>query len=229
MAKKSTRNADFTVPGSHHRAGPRRREILQTAPARPPNDLQLTLKHAHWNVAGPQLHRGDETLDRRSTIGPWPRGRPRGAHGHHGRVPRRCRRRHRGQRTWRHHDINRRAGRAGTSPRWTSCTTASSRTTARRWPRERRGPHHRGHADRPGPLELFQWFMCLHISPARGVCWTTRGPARRRPWRSRHRGQGRGQLPHLGEGLQEVGHPSRNRNRPDRPRDPRPSARARLR
>ena len=49
MAKKSTRNADFTVPGLTTAQGHAVAEILQQR-LHALNDLQLTLKHAHWNV-----------------------------------------------------------------------------------------------------------------------------------------------------------------------------------
>ena len=90
MAKKSTRNADFTVPGLTTAQGHAVAEILQQR-LHALNDLQLTLKHAHWNVVGPNfiaVHemldpqidevRGyvDELAERMATMGVSPNGLP---------------------------------------------------------------------------------------------------------------------------------------------------------
>ena len=90
MAKKSTRTAAFTVPGLSTEQGHAVAEILQQR-LHALNDLQLTLKHAHWNVVGPNfiaVHemldpqidevRGyvDELAERMATMGVSPNGLP---------------------------------------------------------------------------------------------------------------------------------------------------------
>ena len=90
MAKKSTRTAAFTVPGLSTEQGHAVAEILQQR-LHALNDLQLTLKHAHWNVVGPQfiavhemidpqveLVRGyaDEAAERIAALGTSPKGTP---------------------------------------------------------------------------------------------------------------------------------------------------------
>ena len=52
MAEKNA--AEYTVPGLSLSTGRRTAEILQGR-LHALNDLQLTLKHAHWNVVGPCL------------------------------------------------------------------------------------------------------------------------------------------------------------------------------
>ncbi|RZU62201.1 Dps family protein [Zhihengliuella halotolerans] len=85
-----TNDSRFTVPGlsleDGHRVGAALQERLHTL-----NDLQLTLKHAHWNVVGrgfisvhemldPQIElvRGfvDEIAERMATLGVPPNGLP---------------------------------------------------------------------------------------------------------------------------------------------------------
>ena len=90
MAKKSTKNANYTVPGLTTEQGHGVAEILQQR-LHALNDLQLTLKHAHWNVVGPNfisVHemldpqietvRGfvDEVAERMATMGVSPNGLP---------------------------------------------------------------------------------------------------------------------------------------------------------
>ena len=90
MAKKSTKIAQFTVPGLSTKQGHAVAEILQQW-LHALNDLQLTLKHAHWNVVGPNfiaVHemldpqieevRGyvDELAERMATMGVSPNGLP---------------------------------------------------------------------------------------------------------------------------------------------------------
>lgn len=90
MAKKSTKNASYTVPGLTTTEGHALADTLQQR-LNALNDLQLTLKHAHWNVVGPNfisVHemldpqietvRGfvDEVAERMATMGVSPNGLP---------------------------------------------------------------------------------------------------------------------------------------------------------
>lgn len=90
MVSKNTSKAQFTVPGvpvkDGHKVGVLLQERLHAL-----NDLQLTLKHAHWNVVGrdfigvhemldPQIELVrtmiDETAERMATLGVAPNGLP---------------------------------------------------------------------------------------------------------------------------------------------------------
>ncbi|WP_346846238.1 DNA starvation/stationary phase protection protein [uncultured Rothia sp.] len=86
----STANAPYTVPGLTEESGHQVAEQLQSR-LHALNDLQLTLKHAHWNVVGPsfigvhemldpqiELVRGfaDEVAERMATLGVSPNGTP---------------------------------------------------------------------------------------------------------------------------------------------------------
>lgn len=90
MATPNQRTAPYTVPGLSTENG---HEVAQTLQQRlhALNDLQLTLKHAHWNVVGPnfisvhemldpqiELVRGfvDELAERMATMGVGPSGLP---------------------------------------------------------------------------------------------------------------------------------------------------------
>ncbi|GGG63491.1 DNA protection during starvation protein [Kocuria dechangensis] len=90
MAKQNQRTAPYTVPGLTTEDG---HEVARTLQLRlhALNDLQLTLKHAHWNVVGPnfisvhemldpqiELVRGfvDELAERMATMGVAPSGLP---------------------------------------------------------------------------------------------------------------------------------------------------------
>lgn len=90
MAQKSKKNAAYTVPGLSAHEGHATAEVLQQR-LHSLNDLQLTLKHAHWNVVGPnfiavhemldpqvELVRGfvDELAERMATMGVPPNGLP---------------------------------------------------------------------------------------------------------------------------------------------------------
>ena len=90
MVSKKTSTARFTVPGLTLKDGHRVATILQ-ARLHALNDLQLTLKHAHWNVVGrdfigvhemldPQIELVramiDETAERIATLGISPNGLP---------------------------------------------------------------------------------------------------------------------------------------------------------
>ena len=89
-AKKMTTNAAYTVPGLALEEGHRVAELLQGR-LHALNDLQLTLKHAHWNVVGPgfigvhemldpQIEKVramvDEVAERMATLGVSPQGTP---------------------------------------------------------------------------------------------------------------------------------------------------------
>ncbi|GAA1047699.1 DNA starvation/stationary phase protection protein [Rothia amarae] len=83
-------NAPYTVPGLTEATGHQVGELLQMR-LHALNDLQLTLKHAHWNVVGPsfigvhemldpqiELVRGfaDEVAERMAALGVSPVGTP---------------------------------------------------------------------------------------------------------------------------------------------------------
>ncbi|PYI37287.1 DNA starvation/stationary phase protection protein [Arthrobacter psychrolactophilus] len=90
MVAKKTSTAKFTVPGLSVKDGHQVAVILQGR-LHALNDLQLTLKHAHWNVVGrdfigvhtmldPQIELVrtmiDETAERIATLGDSPNGLP---------------------------------------------------------------------------------------------------------------------------------------------------------
>jgi starvation-inducible DNA-binding protein len=90
MARKKNPRAEFTVPGLTLEKGHETAGILQGR-LDALNDLQLTLKHAHWNVVGrdfigvhqmldPQIElvraMVDETAERIATLGTSPNGLP---------------------------------------------------------------------------------------------------------------------------------------------------------
>ncbi|MGO1183111.1 MAG: Dps family protein [Micrococcaceae bacterium] len=83
-------NASYTVPGLDLEDGRRVADVLQNR-LHALNDLQLTLKHAHWNVVGrdfisvhemldPEVDRvrdfADTTAERIATMGVSPKGTP---------------------------------------------------------------------------------------------------------------------------------------------------------
>lgn len=83
-------NANYTVPGLDLEDGRRVADVLQNR-MHALNDLQLTLKHAHWNVVGPNFIAVHEMLDpevnrirdfvdttaeRIATMGVTPKGTP---------------------------------------------------------------------------------------------------------------------------------------------------------
>jgi starvation-inducible DNA-binding protein len=80
----------YTVPGMSDESSTRTIEILQTR-LHAYNDLQLTLKHVHWNVVGPHfiaVHEmidpqveevramADDSAERIATLGGSPKGTP---------------------------------------------------------------------------------------------------------------------------------------------------------
>ncbi len=90
MATKRTSHSGYTVPGMSLQDGHKVGELLQSR-LHALNDLQLTLKHAHWNVVGrdfigvhemldPQIElvraMVDETAERMATLGLSPNGLP---------------------------------------------------------------------------------------------------------------------------------------------------------
>lgn len=90
MATKKTPRAGYTVPGLSLPDGQQVADVLQGR-LHALNDLQLTLKHAHWNVVGrdfigvhemldPQIELVramiDETAERIATLGTSPNGLP---------------------------------------------------------------------------------------------------------------------------------------------------------
>ena len=119
----------FTVPGMSNKDGSEVADLLQKALSRY-NDLHLTLKHIHWNVVGPQFHRGARDDRPTGRTGPWLRRRGRGADRHAGKVSARH--------AWRDHQrphLGRLLGRAGHR------AGAPGRT------RRRLHRRHRGHAE----------------------------------------------------------------------------------
>jgi len=90
MVVKRTLHAGYTVPGLSLQDGHKVAELLQSR-LHALNDLQLTLKHAHWNVVGrdfisvhemldPQIDvvraMVDATAERIATLGVSPNGLP---------------------------------------------------------------------------------------------------------------------------------------------------------
>lgn len=88
MVSKDTSKSNFTVPGIPLKDGHKVAALLQDR-LHALNDLQLTLKHAHWNVVGrdfigvhemldPQIELVramiDETAERMATLGVAPNG-----------------------------------------------------------------------------------------------------------------------------------------------------------
>ena len=90
MTTKRTAHSGYTVPGMSLQDG-RQVAVLLQSRLHALNDLQLTLKHAHWNVVGrdfigvhemldPQIDlvraMVDETAERIATLGASPNGLP---------------------------------------------------------------------------------------------------------------------------------------------------------
>ncbi len=160
--------AKYTVPGMEVEDGHRVAEILQMR-LHALNDLALTLKHAHWNVVGPNfiaVHemldpqvetvRGfvDETAERVATMGLSPKGTP-------GALT--------SERTWEDYAV----GRADTMAHISALDKVYTGVIA----------DHRNAIDEVGKLdpmaedllvaqarelELFQWFLRSFISDASG-------------------------------------------------------------
>ena len=169
MSGKKKELAGFTVPGLELKDGHKVAVILQSR-LHALNDLQLTLKHAHWNVVGrdfigvhemldPQITlvraMVDETAERMATLGVSPNGLP-------GAMVK--------ARDWDDYSI----GRARTAEHLAALdlvyngVVASHRTAI-----EEVGPIDPVTEDmligQTGQLELFQWFMRAHLEDGSGA------------------------------------------------------------
>ena len=164
----NTTESTFTVPGLSIEDGHRLAEALQMR-LHALNDLQLTLKHVHWNVVGPHfigVHEMldpqfdavramvDETAERMATLGVSPVGTP----GH--LVT---------KRTWDDYDLLRadtNAHLAAVDLVYTGVIEDHRKVDrARRRPR----PRDAGHGHRPGrAARLFQWFVRAHLESSAG-------------------------------------------------------------
>lgn len=169
MAPKNTPLAGFTVPGLSMDEGEKIAVILQER-LHSLNDLQLTLKHAHWNVVGrdfigvhemldPQilLVRAmiDETAERIATLGTSPNGLP-------GTLVR--------ERDWDDYSI----GRAQTAEHLAALDLVyTGVVTSQRKAIEKTGKLDPVTQDmlitQCAQLELFQWFMRAHLENAGGT------------------------------------------------------------
>ena len=168
MVSKKTSTAKFTVPGLSLKDGHRVATILQ-ARLHALNDLQLTLKHAHWNVVGrdfigvhemldPQIELVramiDETAERIATLGVSPNGLP-------GALVQ--------ERSWDDYSI----GRASTIEHLAALDIVYDGVVSS----HREAIAHTGELDpitedmligQTAKLELFQWFMRAHLENSDG-------------------------------------------------------------
>ena len=168
MGKKSNKNASYTVPGLTTAEGHALADTLQQR-LNALNDLQLTLKHAHWNVVGPNfisVHemldpqietvRGfvDEVAERMATMGVSPIGLP-------GSIV--------SSRTWDDYDVMRATG--------VEHLAALDLVYSGVIKDHRKAIEKAGKVDpitedmligQVKGLELFQWFMRSHIESASG-------------------------------------------------------------
>lgn len=168
MATKKTPRAGFTVPGMDMADGRKVADILQGR-LHALNDLQLTLKHAHWNVVGrdfigvhemldPQIELVramiDETAERIATLGTSPNGLP-------GALVK--------ERDWDDYSI----GRARTSEHLAALDLVYDGVIAS----HRKAIAATGELDpitedmligQSAKLELFQWFMRAHLEDDTG-------------------------------------------------------------
>lgn len=173
MSNKKTPRASFTVPGLSIENGSKVAEILQ-ARLHALNDLQLTLKHAHWNVVGrdfigvhemldPQIDlvraMVDETAERMATLGTPPNGLP-------GALVK--------ARDWDDYSI----GRARTSEHLAALDVVYTGVISS----HRQAIEATGELDpvtedmligQSSKLELFQWFMRAHLEDDDGVLSST--------------------------------------------------------
>lgn len=176
MATKKTSTANFTVPGLSIKEGHQVATILQDR-LHALNDLQLTLKHAHWNVVGrdfigvhtmldPQIElvRGmiDETAERIATLGRSPNGLP-------GALVR--------ERNWDDYSL----GRAATLEHLAALDRVYDGVVSS----HRDAIAATGELDpvtedmligHTAKLELFQWFMRAHLENDAGVLSNTAAP-----------------------------------------------------
>lgn len=169
MVSKKTSTANFTVPGMTLKDGHQVASILQDR-LHALNDLQLTLKHAHWNVVGrdfigvhemldPQIDLVrdmiDETAERIATLGISPNGLP-------GALVK--------ERTWNDYSI----GRASTTEHLAALDLVYDGIISS----HREAIAATGELDpitedmligHSAKLELFQWFMRAHLESNTGV------------------------------------------------------------
>lgn len=163
MSLKKTAHSGYTVPGLTLQDGRKVAELLQHR-LHALNDLQLTLKHAHWNVVGrdfigvhemldPQIDLVramiDATAERIATLGVSPNGLP-------GALV--------ADRTWDDYSI----GRAHTSAHLAALDQVYTGFLSS----HRKTLEHVGQLDpitedmiinQCAQLELFQWFMRAHL------------------------------------------------------------------
>lgn len=168
MVSKKTSIAKFTVPGLSLTDGHKVATILQRR-LHPFNDLQLTLKHAHWNVVGrdfigvhemldPQIDLVramiDTTAERIATLGLSPNGLPGAL------VKERC---------WDDHAV----GRASTTEHLAALDLVYDGVMSS----HRDAIAATGELDpitedmligQSAKLELFQWFMRAHLESSTG-------------------------------------------------------------
>ncbi|WP_207346024.1 DNA starvation/stationary phase protection protein [Arthrobacter sp. E3] len=168
MVSKKSSNAEYTVPGLSLKDGHAVAAILQGR-LHALNDLQLTLKHAHWNVVGrdfigvhemldPQIELVramiDKTAERMATLGVSPNGLP-------GALVK--------ERTWEDYT----PGRASTSVHLTALDdvydgVVSSHRDAIAAVGEIDPITEDMLIDQTAKLELFQWFMRAHLEDGAG-------------------------------------------------------------
>ncbi|MGF9661146.1 DNA starvation/stationary phase protection protein [Arthrobacter crystallopoietes] len=168
MAGKNGSKAGFTVPGLKLEDGYKVGETLQMR-LHALNDLQLTLKHAHWNVVGrdfigvhemldPQIEQVramiDAVAERMATMGVSPNGLP-------GALV--------SERTWDDYSI----GRAGTAEHLAALNLVYNGVVED----HRKAIEEVGDIDpitedlligQTAELELFQWFIRAHLENAEG-------------------------------------------------------------
>ncbi|MCW2135176.1 Dps family protein [Arthrobacter sp. VKM Ac-2550] len=168
MAAKDRSKAGFTVPGLQLEDGYKVGETLQMR-LHALNDLQLTLKHAHWNVVGrdfigvhemldPQIEQVramiDAVAERMATLGVSPNGLP-------GALV--------NARSWDDYSINR----AGTTEHLAALNVVYNGVVED----HRKAIETVGELDpitedmligQTAELELFQWFMRAHLENAGG-------------------------------------------------------------
>lgn len=168
MVSKKTSAATFTVPGLSLKDGHQVAGVLQGR-LHALNDLQLTLKHAHWNVVGrdfigvhemldPQIELVramiDETAERIATLGVSPNGLP-------GAIVR--------ERDWDDYSI----GRASTTEHLAALDLVYDGVVSS----HREAITATGAIDpitedmligQTAKLELFQWFMRAHLESTTG-------------------------------------------------------------
>lgn len=169
MVSKKTSTANFTVPGMTLKDGHKVASILQGR-LHALNDLQLTLKHAHWNVVGrdfigvhemldPQIDLVramiDETAERIATLGISPNGLP-------GALVK--------ERAWNDYSI----GRASTTEHLAALDIVYDGIISS----HREAISATGELDpitedmligQSAKLELFQWFMRAHLESSTGA------------------------------------------------------------